>query len=181
MSASVWFFFVISWILIWRSVAANIILWYRRAVLNCVKLYTTNVKDIHIMSSMIFNGQLQPRLLAFLGYATLATIKANNENYELSSQTRSILFLVLRPIHAYVPNAWCHHLLSMKCFECLDMLMMYWDTSLFQGLLQNLTKRKIFLEEQAAGGHFPLMKSCVCRFAFWEVQCTLSNACWLGF
>ena len=37
----------------------------------------TNVKNIHIMSSVIVNGQLQPRLLAFLGYGALATITAN--------------------------------------------------------------------------------------------------------
>ena len=42
-------------------------------------LYMINVKYLHIMSSIIVNGQLQPKLLAFWGYAALAaTIKASN-------------------------------------------------------------------------------------------------------
>ena len=66
--------------------------------------------------------------------------------------------------------------LSLQRFECLDMLIMiHWETSLVQGMLQNWTKRVSFPEDKATGGHFSLMKSIVCRVAFWEVQHTLMH------
>ena len=66
--------------------------------------------------------------------------------------------------------------LSVQCFKFLDLHMNYWETSSLQGcLLQNWIKRRNFLEEQATGGHFPLMKLCICCFTFWQVQHKLMN------
>ena len=71
-------------------------------------LYMINVKYLHIMSSIIVNGQLQPRLLALLGYAALATITANNRKYEEAGNAVSA-----------TKNSLCRaHTTSLHSFPC---------------------------------------------------------------
>ena len=68
----------------------------------------TNVKNIHIVSSIIVNGKLQPILLAFLGYAALATITANNERDEEAG----------KPVSATKNRLYRAHTTSLHSFPC---------------------------------------------------------------
>ena len=103
-----------NWMLGWCSQQSNVILWYRGAALK--------VHDIHDKCKKTFhhvNGQLQSVFGIYCPrhnnskkckiWRQRRSRRKEGKDQRLSPQKSSTLFLISRPIHAQVPNAWCCH------------------------------------------------------------------------
>ena len=136
---------------------SNFIVWFRVAALKWVIIHDKCEKHSHHVkyrsSSMDNFSQESLRFwdsMPPLSRTIQLKMKESKKQKKVRKRSDTIATEEVNIIPRFVTNSClsskCLMLsLSVQCFECYDMLMVYWDDSLVQGVLQNFTKRMSFL------------------------------------